>query len=831
MTSRAETPLSLSVVIPAYNEAGRLEPTVRSIASWLEGRGRSFEIIVVDDGSHDGTHDLVARLSSEIEHVRGIRLPENRGKGCAVRTGVMNATGERVLFADADGATPIQEIERLDAALDAGAHGAIGSRELATGGVRTEVRFYRRALGRAFHALVSTIAVRGYRDTQCGFKLFRREIAHDLFARLKSDGFSFDVELLLLARKLDYVIREVPVNWTHQPGSRINLVTDSVRMAIDLFAIRARLAAGPPPVVADTSAAARTPRRLREALPFIALAGAVGLLILATFRDYGITFDESVQAAYGEHIIAWYKSLFRDRDVLTFSNLEYYGGFFDVIAQTARRFSPFGQYETRHLVNALFGMAGLWATWRIGMLLGGRRAGFLAALFLVTTPVWYGHSFNNPKDIPFATLYLITLYYILLAVARFPRLNASLVMKLGIALGLTLAIRFGGILLFGYLGFAFVGWLLWRRLSGDRALAGAIAPFALRAAAVLAIAWTVMLLWWPAAQVAPFRQPLRTLGALSSFDWDYNVLFGGEFVRATELPWVYLPTWFALTMPEFMLGGALAALLFGLVALIRQSSDGLLVLRWATLVFAVMFPAAWAIGTDAVLYDGLRHFLFAVPVLAIVAGAGVDRLLRAGKPVRVLTVATVGLAMVFTIVDMIRLHPNQYIWFNRVVAGGVEKAALSYETDYWGNAYKEAAEWIAVTFGDTPEPIRIASCSQRMSVRYYLDGSRFRLVGRRESPDLFLGSKRFGCQDQIEGEIIHTVQRMNTPLVVIKRVSGSRKAAEAAQADTGGPATPRRNSDGRSSQRPRKVAVARRHRLAILWPANVSLKHIPGGRT
>jgi len=376
-----------------------------------------------------------------------------------------------------------------------------------------------------------------------------------------------------------------------------------------------------------------------------------------------------------------------------------------------------------------------------------------------------------------------------------------------------------------------VGWLLWRRLSGDRALAGAIAPFALRAAAVLAIAWTVMLLWWPAAQVAPFRQPLRTLGALSSFDWDYNVLFGGEFVRATELPWVYLPTWFALTMPEFMLGGALAALLFGLVALIRQSSDGLLVLRWATLVFAVMFPAAWAIGTDAVLYDGLRHFLFAVPVLAIVAGAGVDRLLRAGKPVRVLTVATVGLAMVFTIVDMIRLHPNQYIWFNRVVAGGVEKAALSYETDYWGNAYKEAAEWIAVTFGDTPEPIRIASCSQRMSVRYYLDGSRFRLVGRRESPDLFLGSKRFGCQDQIEGEIIHTVQRMNTPLVVIKRVSGSRKAAEAAQADTGGPATPRRNSDGRSSQRPRKVAVARRHRLAILWPANVSLKHIPGGRT
>ncbi|HEU0054815.1 MAG TPA: dolichyl-phosphate beta-glucosyltransferase [Longimicrobium sp.] len=234
----------LSVVFPAYNEEARLEPTLRAAAAYFRGRGARAELIAVDDGSRDGTGALVLRLAEELEELRLIRLPANRGKGYAVRTGVVNARGRLVLFADADGATPIEEVARLEAALAAGADVAIGSRALAGVDTRVRARAYRRVMGRAFHLLVRTLAVRGYHDTQCGFKLFHARAAHDLFSRMRMNGFSFDVELLLMARGRGWRVAEVPVNWAHVPGSRVNLFLDSARMAADLFAIRARAARG-----------------------------------------------------------------------------------------------------------------------------------------------------------------------------------------------------------------------------------------------------------------------------------------------------------------------------------------------------------------------------------------------------------------------------------------------------------------------------------------------------------------------------------------------------------------------------------------------------------
>lgn len=228
----------ISVVVPAYNEHERLEPTLRDMVTYFRGSSRQVEILVVDDGSRDATAALVTRLSAELPEVRLIRLPANRGKGYAVRAGVVNAVGRLVLFADADGATPISEIERLESAISGGSHIAIGSRALKASGVEVKTRFYRRLIGRSFHFLVTSLTVKGIADTQCGFKLFRGEVAQDLFTRMRMDGFSFDVEVLLMARRGSYQVAEVPVNWEHQPGSRVNLVTDSLRMARDLFKIR-----------------------------------------------------------------------------------------------------------------------------------------------------------------------------------------------------------------------------------------------------------------------------------------------------------------------------------------------------------------------------------------------------------------------------------------------------------------------------------------------------------------------------------------------------------------------------------------------------------------
>lgn len=231
------SPLELSVVVPAFNEERRLGRTLADIVAYLTSRRLAYELIVVDDGSRDGTSALVRELAAVHAEIRLIRLPENCGKGYAVRTGVVNTRGARVLFADADGATPIAEVERLKAAL-AAADIAIGSRALAGSEVRVEARWYRRIIGRVFHALVTGLTVSGFRDTQCGFKLFDGAVAHDLFSSMRMGGFSFDVELLMMARRRGYRVAEVAVNWVHQPGSQVRIVRDSLRMGRDLFIIR-----------------------------------------------------------------------------------------------------------------------------------------------------------------------------------------------------------------------------------------------------------------------------------------------------------------------------------------------------------------------------------------------------------------------------------------------------------------------------------------------------------------------------------------------------------------------------------------------------------------
>lgn len=229
--------MNLSIIIPAYNEAKRLPVTLFSIGEYLKGQAE-IEVIVVSDGSTDQTVAVVEQLSAQFPFIKSLSYPNNRGKGFALRHGVLNSSGDLVLINDADGSTPIVEIERLVPAIQAGAEVAIGSRALPSEITRVNTVWYRKAIGRTFATLVNLLIVPGIADTQCGFKLFTRKAADFLFARQRSERFSFDVELLFLARRNGLKITEVAVNWTNTPGSKVNLLKDSIAMFLDIIRFR-----------------------------------------------------------------------------------------------------------------------------------------------------------------------------------------------------------------------------------------------------------------------------------------------------------------------------------------------------------------------------------------------------------------------------------------------------------------------------------------------------------------------------------------------------------------------------------------------------------------
>jgi hypothetical protein len=506
----------------------------------------------------------------------------------------------------------------------------------------------------------------------------------------------------------------------------------------------------------------------------ISIFSIICLVFLLTFKDYGTIWDEEVQFVYGEYVIDWFRSMFQDRSAMGYFDLIYYGGLFDVIANLGARILPFGLYESRHFVTVVFAILGLFATWRIGRLVSGPATGVAATLFLVLTPVFYGHSFNNPKDIPFASLSAVALYYILLSSRLLPAVPLSLCIKTGIALGAVLGIRVGGLFLAGYLILIWTSRLL--LLPPEETARRWLLMLTGRVAVVLLVAWPTMLIFWPWAQMAPFSRPFEAFAAAAHFRWDGEMLFRGEMIRSLDVPWDYLPTWFLITLPEaYFVVLALGSFLCVRMLLRKDMSTRREFLDASALAFAVLFPLVAVVVLKSVVYDAHRQFLFLLPPLAVLAGwcsTAFSRRRGIPPPIRWLALFLVGASMLLTIVDMVHLHPYQTLYFNRVFGGGLENAAKRYETDYWGASYREGIEALIRHYQpDSFMPVKVASCAANFQTEYWLSKNvlarrRFISVKPTDDPDILVTTSRYRCMTD-PGRVLHVIARQGTPILTI----------------------------------------------------------------
>ena len=232
--------MKLSVIIPAFNEEARLPATLVEACAWLDTHlPGDYELLVVDDGSSDGTAGAVRALMTEYPALRLLQQPENRGKGAAVRRGMLEAGGDVRLFMDADHSTHVNEVEKVFDAMDKGAEVVIASRQHPESDIEVHQSWLREHMGKGFNMIMRSIVGLSMDDTQCGFKAFTAEAAERIFNETTLDGFSFDVEVLYLAGIHDYAIAEIPVRWVNEPNSKVRMLADPARMFADVIRVRA----------------------------------------------------------------------------------------------------------------------------------------------------------------------------------------------------------------------------------------------------------------------------------------------------------------------------------------------------------------------------------------------------------------------------------------------------------------------------------------------------------------------------------------------------------------------------------------------------------------
>jgi len=529
------------------------------------------------------------------------------------------------------------------------------------------------------------------------------------------------------------------------------------------------------------------PLRIRWAWIFTGIFFALVAVLVATkFQDYGISWDEEVQNTYGQKLLSFYRTGFQDRSAMTYLNLFFYGGFFDLMAAIANLVSPFGVYQTRHLLGGIFMLFGLFGSWRLTRLLAGDRAALIAVMMLTVDPLLYGHSFMNPKDAPLAWLSIWVLYFACRAIKE-GRPRWSTIVGFGISLGLAFGTRIVAAPLLIYvtavLGFGALLHRFWPQIAPI-----STARMAIGLLAACPIAYVVMIICWPWAIQDPLN-PIRAFHEFSNFPWNGWLLWDGEMVPATHLPRNYLPALLLYQLPEHTLAGLLFVVVAGIVVAWRRHLSLVADIRlpqYALLIQAAVVPVVGFVILRPTVYNGMRHFLFVVPPLVILAAIGWEQLLAAVTTRwRISVIAAggvLGVLMFWQMARMIDLHPYEYVAYNRVV-GGVAGASGRFELDYWDTSLAEDARRLGRRLAKMHfnAPPVVFVCGNRLSASAFLP-KYVHLTWAVEEADYFISIVPSTCRGQVDvtKDRIVEVRRDNVTLSYVIDLDRERKKADAA---------------------------------------------------
>ena len=502
-----------------------------------------------------------------------------------------------------------------------------------------------------------------------------------------------------------------------------------------------------------------------DTLAYAALA-IVALIAGLTFRDYGLGWDDYTHAEYADLLLKMYASGFKNTDALSFANLYMYGGGFDMAAALLHKIIPLELFETRRLVGAIVGVIGLAVSWRIARRIGGPLAGLAALLLLALCPSFYGHMFMNPKDAPFAVAMVILMLGLVRLADEYPSPSPHTVLIIGLGAGLSIGTRIlGGLaLVYAVIGFIPI-WHADIRVRGWREAAHRLGHMLYRLLPGLLLGYLIMGLIWPWSIIEP-GNPFHALTYFSKFfEKPWKELFDGAIISVPDMPWSYLPTLFALQMPEVLLGLLSIGVGGAVVFAVRAKEDPRRKTMLIMLMLAALLPLAIAMMKRPALYNGIRHFIFVIPPMAILAGVAfswiIDALKARGRAAQSFVVSLFVLGLTLPLGEMVRLHPYQYTYFNDV-AGTVRKAEYSFMLDYWGLALKQASEALREQLAErqevTPEhrKWKVAVCGPQRPAQVAL-GPDFTIGWDSQAADFAITLGEFYCkglQAPVYAEII-----------------------------------------------------------------------------